>query len=164
MRKTAARPCPALCAQLLATDDSHRTADELTDALGDKNWTVRASAARSLAKLNYHGVMPQLRDMMLNDKTQPARFSAVAAIVRLEGHSRREVVPPARPGQAGKCNTTLPLKALKDRLSPRESGRASRHNATEGEQDAHEVAHTYLSKFYRLEPTSQSKYQDNDKD
>jgi HEAT repeat protein len=100
----------ALCAQLLATDDSHRTAVELTDALGDKNWTVRASAARSLAKLNYHGVMPQLRDMMINDKAQPARFSAAAAIVRLEGRARREVPPPARPGLAG----TSP--------SPRKSG------------------------------------------
>jgi hypothetical protein len=88
----------ALCAQLLATDDSNRTVDELTDALGDKNWTVRASAARSLAKLNYHGAMPQLRDMMLNDKAQPTRFSAAAAIVRLEGHARREGAPPAKAG------------------------------------------------------------------
>jgi HEAT repeat protein len=100
----------ALCAQLLATDDSHTTADELTDALGDKNWTVRASAARSIAKLNYHGALPQLRDMVLNDKSQPTRFSAAAAIIHLEGRSHREVVPSPRPGSASSA------------LSPAKSG------------------------------------------
>jgi HEAT repeat protein len=78
----------ALCAQLLATDDSRRTTDNLTDALGDKNWAVRAAAARSLAKLDYHGAMPQLKDMMENDKSQPVRFTAAAAVIRLSGHPR----------------------------------------------------------------------------
>jgi HEAT repeat protein len=73
----------ALCAELLATDDSRRTREELTDALGDDNWAVRATAARSIAKLNYHSALPSLRDMMLNDKSQPARFTAAAAIIRL---------------------------------------------------------------------------------
>ncbi len=78
----------AFCAQLLATDDIRETTDELTDALDDKNWTVRAAAAKSLAKLDYHGAMPQLKDIMENDKSQPARFAAAAAVIQLSGHPR----------------------------------------------------------------------------
>lgn len=77
----------ALCAQLLATDHSRGTTDELTDALGDKNWTVRAAAAKSLAKLDYRGAKPQLKDMMQNDKSQPARLAAAAAVIQLSRHT-----------------------------------------------------------------------------
>ena len=77
----------ALCAQMLALDESRETVEELTYALDDKNWTVRAAAARSLAKLNVRAALPQLKDMMLNDKSQPARFAAAAAVIRLSGPS-----------------------------------------------------------------------------
>ncbi len=77
----------ALCAQLLALDDSRDTVEELTYALGDKNWTVRAASARSLAKLNVRSALPQLKDMMVEDKSQPARFTASAAVIRLSGPS-----------------------------------------------------------------------------
>ncbi|HVB58054.1 MAG TPA: HEAT repeat domain-containing protein [Candidatus Acidoferrales bacterium] len=79
----------SLCAQLLASDHSHRTAEELTDALGDKNWPVRAAAARSLAQLRYARAIPQLKDMMEDDKSRPARFAAAAAIVRLSRDFRK---------------------------------------------------------------------------
>jgi HEAT repeat protein len=73
----------ALCAQMLALDESRETVEELTYALDDRNWTVRAAAARSLAKLNVRAALPQLKDMMLNDKSRPARFAAAAAVIRL---------------------------------------------------------------------------------
>ena len=83
----------AFCAQLLAADPGSRTVEELTDALGDSNWTVRVAAARSLAKLEYDGARSQLRDMMVNDRSQPARFAAAAAIIRIGRHPGREQMP-----------------------------------------------------------------------
>ncbi len=75
----------ALCAQLLSTDDSPYTLQQLKLALVDSNWAVRAAAARSLAKLNVRSSLPKLIDMMNNDKSQPARLSAAAAVVQLSG-------------------------------------------------------------------------------
>jgi HEAT repeats len=91
--KNGGTPVQALCAQLLASDPSHRTAEELTDALGDKSWAVRAAAARSLAKLDHPAALPQLRDMMENDKSRPARFAAAVAIIRISRHSHQETTP-----------------------------------------------------------------------
>jgi HEAT repeat protein len=90
----------ALCAELLALDDSRRTTEELTYALGDANWTVRATAARSIARLNYRGAMGSLKDMMQNDKSQPARFAAAAAIIHLQGIAGREPAAPTNPASA----------------------------------------------------------------
>jgi HEAT repeat protein len=89
----------ALCAQMLALDESRETVDELTYALDDKNWTVRAAAARSLAKLNVRAALPQLKDMMLNDKSQPARFAAAAAVIHLSGPSARTRTIAPKPPQ-----------------------------------------------------------------
>ncbi|HWF36888.1 MAG TPA: HEAT repeat domain-containing protein [Candidatus Acidoferrales bacterium] len=75
----------ALCAQLLATDDSGMTVEQLKWALDDSNWTVRAAAARSLAKLNVRSSLPKLEDIMQNDKSQPARLAAAAAVIHLSG-------------------------------------------------------------------------------
>ncbi|MGA3293383.1 MAG: HEAT repeat domain-containing protein [Candidatus Acidiferrales bacterium] len=96
-------PIQAVCAKLLASDDSRDTVNELRDALGDKNWAVRAAAARALAKMNHREVVPQLKDMMENDKEQPARFAAAAAIVRLSAAPEKvpaAASPPARPADA----------------------------------------------------------------
>jgi hypothetical protein len=93
-------PVQALCAKLLASDDSRDTVNEMRDALADKNWAVRAAAARALAKMNHPEVIPQLRDMMQYDKERPARFAAAAAIIRLssaKGSARAAVPPPAKP-------------------------------------------------------------------
>ena len=90
----------ALCAQLLAADDTRETVDELTYALGDKNWTVRAAAVRSLAKLGVRAALPQLKDMMAEDKSQPARFAAAAAVIRLTGRPARIAKPGNSPAPA----------------------------------------------------------------
>jgi hypothetical protein len=73
----------ALCAQLLSTDDTRDTVEQLELALADDNWTVRAAAARSLAKLNVRAALSKLKDMMQNDKSQPARLAAAAAVIDL---------------------------------------------------------------------------------
>lgn len=84
----------ALCAQLLSADDIRETIDQLTLALGDKNWAVRAATARSLAKLEDRRALPRLQDMMLNDKSQPARLAAAAAVIEL---SRSRLARPQPP-------------------------------------------------------------------
>jgi len=81
-------PIQAVCAKLLESDNSRATVDELRDALADKNWAVRAAAARALARMNRREAIPELRDIMENDKEQPARFAAAAAIVRLSAQVR----------------------------------------------------------------------------
>lgn len=104
----------ALCAQLLATDDTPYTVKELKLALLDSNWTVRAAAARSLAKLNVRSALPTLTDMMRNDKSQPARLAAAASVVALSARpagpvTRRappDSAPSARPENERKSATT----------------------------------------------------------
>ena len=106
----------ALCAQLLSSDGDRETIEELTWALGDKNWTVRAAAARAVAKLDDRRALPQLKNMMLNDKSQPARFVAAAAVIRLNRVSMKgatahppspESSPTASPEKPAKTATTL---------------------------------------------------------
>lgn len=93
--KNSGTPVQALCAQLLSTDDSPYTLQQLKLALVDSNWAVRAAAARSLAKLNVRSSLPQLIDMMNNDKSPPARLSAAAAVVQLSsGRAERATARP----------------------------------------------------------------------
>ncbi len=96
-------PVQALCAQMLAEDDSSETADQLLDAVNDKNWVVRASAAKALAKLGHPRVIPQLTNMMQNDNDQPARFAAAAAIIRLSPRTTK-ASPAALPAKPAKTS------------------------------------------------------------
>jgi len=112
--KNTSAPVQAVCAQLLAMDDSRRTTDELEDALWDKNWAVRAAAARALAKLNDRKALKQLTDMMENDKQESARFVAAAAIIRLSEGNRaagahRAEQPAATPETPLKTEASKPL-------------------------------------------------------
>jgi HEAT repeat protein len=86
--KNGGQSVQALCAQILASDDNRATIEQLHLALADKNWTVRAAAARSLARLNDRAALPQLKEMMQNDKSHPARLAAAAAVIRLSGSRR----------------------------------------------------------------------------
>ncbi len=90
----------ALCANLLASDNSQRTYQELKDALGDGNWAVRAAAARSLAKLGRTAAIPRLAEMMRQDKSQPARYVAAAALLRLTNTPEKPLIGPASPGNS----------------------------------------------------------------
>jgi HEAT repeats len=111
--KNTSAPVQAVCAQLLAMDDSRRTTDELEDALWDKNWAVRAAAARALAQLNDRKAVRQLTDIMENDKQESARFVA-AAIIRLRGGNRsagahRAAPPAATPETPPKGEGSKPI-------------------------------------------------------
>lgn len=81
--KDTSAPVQALCAKLLASDNTSDTIEELKLALSDKNWAVRAAAARALATMGRYELVPQLREMMKDDKEEAARFVAAAAVVKL---------------------------------------------------------------------------------
>jgi len=101
--KNTGAPAQALCAKLLASDHTRRTFNELEDALADKNWSIRAAAARALAQFGDVKVLPRLKDMMENDKEQPARLTAAAAVLRLSGTRHKPAaasVPPAAPANS----------------------------------------------------------------
>ena len=73
----------ALCAQLLSSDDTPNTLEQLKFALLDGNWVVRAAAARALARLRVSSALPQLTTMMATEKSQPARLAAAAAVIEV---------------------------------------------------------------------------------
>lgn len=102
--KNSSAPVQAVCAQLLAMDDSLQTTDELEDALWDKNWAVRAAAARALAKLNDRKAVKHLIVIMGSDPQESARLVAAAAIIRLGGErgvAGHHPAPPAAIPEAG---------------------------------------------------------------
>jgi HEAT repeat protein len=98
--KDSSAPVQARCANLLASDNTSDTAEQLASALDDKNWIVRAAAAKALAEMNRRQMVPKLKDMMETDKDEPARLVAAAAILKLS-EERRETIPSRR--AAGKA-------------------------------------------------------------
>jgi HEAT repeat protein len=95
-------PLQALCAKMLADDDEPETVSELESALSDKSGIVRAAAAHALGSLNDPKAIPSLTATMQNDKSQIARLTAAAAIVRVSQRQRRKTAPSAqgKPQQA----------------------------------------------------------------
>jgi HEAT repeat protein len=75
-------PQRVAAASLLASDRSSKSLEELDAALTDRNWLVRASAARALGARGDLGSVAQLASLLRND-SDPARFMAAAAIIRL---------------------------------------------------------------------------------
>lgn len=81
--KNTSSPVQALCANLLSQDDSPDTIEQLSTALGNNNWTVRAAAAKALANMHDLKVIPKLDEMMNSDKESAVRLAAAAAILKL---------------------------------------------------------------------------------
>lgn len=81
--KNTSSPVQAYCATLLSQDPTPDTTEQLSVALGDNNWTVRAAAAKALAEMHDRKVISKLEEMMQTDKVAPARLAAAAAIVKL---------------------------------------------------------------------------------
>jgi len=73
-------PARALSAGLLATDP--QSVQQLVDALADKNWVVRAAAAKALGSSSRPGLIEKLKPL-LDDEKHAVRYIAAAAIVRL---------------------------------------------------------------------------------
>lgn len=75
-------------ALLLATDTSEESKEAVRSALQDKNWTVRAAAARAIA---IRDIKPFSSDLgvLLDDKRDEVRLAAAAAMIRLKQGSVR---------------------------------------------------------------------------
>jgi HEAT repeat protein len=79
----------AECAALLAKDASPEAVRELTQALTDKNWAVRAAAAQALA-VSPGRVSPDVFGPLLTDGNGTVRDIAAAATIRLTRALRPE--------------------------------------------------------------------------
>lgn len=73
----------ATTALLLGTDSGADVLQALQDALGDKDWSVRAAAVHAIALRNDPALQPDLAPL-LEDKNQAVRVRAAAAYLRLE--------------------------------------------------------------------------------
>ncbi len=83
-----------VAALLLATDSSTESQAALKASLNDKNWTVRAAAARAVA-LRDMGVLYGDVAFLLDDKRDEVQYAAAAALIRL-----KQPVPKGRPVKA----------------------------------------------------------------
>ncbi len=71
-----------VAAALLANDKDPESIKALREALGDKNWTVRAAAARALAIAGRTEAFQKVA-ALLSDKKDEVQYSAAAAVIRL---------------------------------------------------------------------------------
>jgi HEAT repeat protein len=85
-----------VAALLLATDRSAQSLDALKRALEEKNWTVRAAAARAIAKRNATSLYDNVA-LLLDDKRDEVEYSAAAAVIRLKQSPPAARPTPARP-------------------------------------------------------------------
>jgi HEAT repeat protein len=82
-----------IAALLLATDRSPETLQTLKEALQEKNWTVRAAAARAIGTRDATTLYKDVA-MLLDDKRDEVALSAAAALIRLKQRGRTEAVRP----------------------------------------------------------------------
>jgi len=81
--KDGSAPTRAHTARLLGEDNGTQSVERLEQALGDKNWLVRAAAAQALGDLSSRRSVPNLR-VLLEDKKPGARYMAAATMIRLK--------------------------------------------------------------------------------
>lgn len=72
-----------VAALLLATDTTPESLNALRRALLEKNWTVRAAAARAIGMRNATELYDDLTKL-LDDKRDEVRYSAAASLMRLK--------------------------------------------------------------------------------
>jgi len=77
---------------MLANDRHLEVVEAMHQGLQDKNWTVRAAAARALA-LGSHKEMFDDIALLLDDKKEEAQYSAAAAVIRLRQPVETRAVP-----------------------------------------------------------------------
>ena len=80
-----------VAALLLATDTSPESKNAVRLALGDKNWTVRAAAARAVALREIGQYYPDVV-ALLDDKRDEVTYSAAAAAIRLKQQTAKRPV------------------------------------------------------------------------
>ena len=84
----------ATAALLLGRDKDEMTLDALRDAIGDKDWSVRAAVAHSLA-LRDDPALEETLQPLIADKTEAVRLRAAAGYLRLEA-IKNAPKPPAK--------------------------------------------------------------------
>jgi HEAT repeat protein len=72
-----------VAALLLAADKTPESLDALRRALAEKNWTVRAAAARAVAMRDAATLYDDVA-MLLADKKEEVQYSAAASLIRLK--------------------------------------------------------------------------------
>ncbi len=95
LRKDGSAGARVAAAAALATDKDPKTIAALEDALADKNWIVRAAAAKALSERDSRASVPKLASLLAGD-TDQARFMAAAAVIRL---SAPRFAPKRGPGR-----------------------------------------------------------------
>jgi HEAT repeat protein len=88
LRKDGGATARTLSVAALATDSDPKTIEVIADALQDKNWVVRAAAAKALAFRGDVSIIPKL-EAALGDKQDAVGYVAGAAIIRLDAFNRR---------------------------------------------------------------------------
>jgi len=90
-------PARALAVTLLARDPKAESQRQIEDALEDKNWAVRAAAAKALGGTARLAAIAKVRPLLDDDK-DAVRYMAAAAILRLSvGASHAEPAPGKKP-------------------------------------------------------------------
>jgi HEAT repeat protein len=90
LRKDASASARTLAAAALATDKDPATIQNLEAALEDKNWIVRAAAAKALAIRGSSKSVPKLAELLKD--TENAQYMAASAIVKIDADSKRRKV------------------------------------------------------------------------
>ncbi len=88
LTKDDSSPVRAAAAKVLASDPDPRSAKALLDATLDKSWLVRVAALDALAHRGDASLVSKIGPA-LNDEKDAVRFTAAAAIVRLNGAKRK---------------------------------------------------------------------------
>jgi HEAT repeat protein len=96
LRKDGSATARVFSTVALATDKDPKTIVSLEDALSDKNWIVRAAAAKALAERNSKASIPKVASLLDSD-TEQARFAAAAVVIRLSAPA--PVVPRRGPAR-----------------------------------------------------------------
>jgi HEAT repeat protein len=104
----------ATAALLVGRDKDEQTLKALRDAIDDKDWSVRAAVAHSLALRDDPALETDLKPL-LEDKSEPVRLRAAAGYLRLEAikNQPKPAPPKARPRSRRNTTTAPPAAANK---------------------------------------------------
>lgn len=92
LRKDGSASARTLSAEALTKDTDPATIKVLEEALDDKNWLVRAALVKALAMRGSRASIPKVQ-ALLEDKQDAVRYTAAAALVRLEDGPRKLTKP-----------------------------------------------------------------------
>ena len=125
IRKGDSSPIRAAAAKVLTKDPDRSTTKALADALGDKNWVVRAAALEALTGRGDPSVLDTVELYMFDDKDTVKYTAAAAVLARPSALSRNLVLPLNKKGGkgGGHCGGRNPMaKVHDDRARSRDGG------------------------------------------